>query len=175
MEQGLSTVYGFRLKLQPDFTRHLHLCSQSHHLARLDLFHAPEINRIANPDIYGISPTAPQSNTTQQAIDRAEKLPCPIEEQPTTLPTQSGEFIIDLSRRSLDNYFPVDDYHTLLGFHDSWCAITLTGNESIRPVCFDFPHFQICEGALDSSGIVQRSNIREEFFGGVVSNNNFVT
>src|SRR5215217_9318198 len=76
------------LKLEPRPARHFHLRPQAHQAARIDRFHAPEIDGIPDSQIHRVAPPTAESHAADEPVSYAAQAPQSVPRQPAFAATQ---------------------------------------------------------------------------------------
>src|SRR5512138_3212656 len=75
-------ILWLRLELYPSLTGQFHLGAQTQQPIFFHILDPPEIERLARPDLVGMTPAAPQPHPADSFVEPAAHAPCPIHVQP---------------------------------------------------------------------------------------------
>jgi hypothetical protein len=75
---GGTVSVGVDLELQPQAPRYLHLGREAQETVGIEALHPPEIDRVADPQVDGIAPTAAQPDATPKGVEQPTDPPEPV-------------------------------------------------------------------------------------------------
>ena len=162
------------LELKPRLARNSHFRPQSDQSARLDHFHTPKIQRVANTQVNRVTTATAHADTATKPVHHPAQLPRPIHIQPASRAAQSRKTPIDrVGRGGHRSLTPLDD-HALAADERHRRLVTLAGSQRITPCGLNGARAHFFQRQPNGGRVVERLNRREKLECRRIAHNDFV-